>query len=165
MSGNNFKDVLGTAGTRVKDYVLERGAGFWVGLVAWVLTFVHTITCSGISHDIFAPATIGVGVAGIILFPLLSLFKKTSSLAPVALMICDFLCLTCAAGADGIIDYLATQFFDGISLQKIFNLPFSVWFSVLSFVVSFILASVAIYLPQLKKKRVGTAVQAEGENE
>lgn len=149
-SNSHSGDARGILGG-IKQTILNKGAGFYVGAAAWLLTLIHTITYSGVSGDIYSGAVIAAGVVGIILFPALSLFKRTSGLAPIVLMICDFMCLMCAAGADGIIDYLSTQFFDGFSAAKIFSLPFAVWFSVLSFVISFILASVAIYLPQAKK--------------
>jgi hypothetical protein len=67
-------------------------------------------------------------------------------------MISSFLCITAFIKAEGIIDYLSTQFFDGFSMEKLFSLPFPVWFSMFSFVLSFIIASVAIYLPQNRTK-------------
>ncbi len=163
MTGNTQNDrskgTLAFLAEGLKRNFMQKSAGFYVGAAAWLLTFIHTIVYSSVPGEIFSTGVIAAGVVGIILFPALSLFKRTSSLAPVALMVCDFMCLMCAAGADGIIDYLSTQFFDGFSLAKIFALPFPVWFSVLSFVVSFIAASVAIYLPQYKKEK-----PAEGEN-
>ena len=160
MNGNrDIKSIATAAGGEIKSAVLTKGAGFYVGAAAWLLTLIHTITYSTVPDDIFNPAVIAVGVVGLILFPAFSLFKKTSVFAPIALMICDFMALMCMAGADGIVDYLSTQLFNGVSLEAIFSLPFGVWFSALSFVVSFILSSVAIYLPQQKKEQ--SAVTAE----
>lgn len=158
---SDFKGTMQRAasyvGGEIKSAALSKAAGFYVGAAAWLLTLVHTITYSTIPGDISNPAVIAVGVVGIILFPLLSLFKKTSVLAPIALMICDFMALMCTAGADGIIDYLSTQFFNGVTLEAIFSLPFGLWFSAISFIVSFILSSVAIYLPQQKREKVAAA--------
>ena len=159
MNGNrDIKSIATAAGGEIKSAVLTKGAGFYVGAAAWLLTLIHTITYSTVPDDIFNPAVIAVGVVGLILFPAFSLFKKTSVFAPIALMICDFMALMGMASADGIIDYLSTQFFNGVTLEAIFSLPFGLWFSALSFVVSFILSSVAIYLPQQKKAPVAAAV-------
>ncbi len=165
-TNNSSTGIIPAVVAHIKETVLTKSVGFYVAAVAWLLTLIHTITyASGVPGDIYSGSVVGVGVTAIILFPLLSLSKKTSPVAPIVLMICDFMALMCMAGADGIIDYMSTQFFDGFSVGKIFTLPFGVWFSALSFIVSFIIASVAMYLPQQKKSAPAVIITEEKTNE
>ena len=165
-TNNSSTGIISAVVAHIKETVLTKSVGFYVAAVAWLLTLIHTITyASGVPGDIYSGSVVGVGVTAIILFPLLSLSKKTSPVAPIVLMICDFMALMCMAGADGIIDYMSTQFFDGFSVGKIFTLPFGVWFSALSFFVSFIIASVAMYLPQQKKSAPAVIITEEKTNE
>ena len=90
-------------------------------------------------------------IIGIILFVILSIFKFTSSLAPVSLLVCGFLSLIFIAQAEGFIDYFSTQFFEGVSLDVILKLPVPVLITVLSIVLTFIISSVSMYLPQVEK--------------
>ena len=53
--------------------------------------------------------------------------------------------------ADGILDYLSTAFFSGFSFEAFFSLEVPVYLSILFFIVSFILSSIAMYLPQTRK--------------
>lgn len=149
---SSFKNAVFSFLKSIGQTFKNKGSGFYVAAVAWVLSLAHTVTYSCVPQDIYNVWSTVWGIAGIILFICFSLFPKFSVFAPISLMVSSIMCLMSAAAADGIIDYLSTRFFDGISVQKIFALPFSVWFSVLSFVVAFILASVAMYLPQSKNK-------------
>ena len=131
--------------------------GFYAAAVAWVLTFIQMITYSqigGIEETLFSAGVIVSCVIGMILFLLLSLFRKTSPIAPIVLMICDLLCLMFFVGAEGFQDYFSTQFFDGFSMGKLFSLGAPVWFSMLSFILSFVISSVAIYLPQNRRQKI-----------
>lgn len=131
--------------------------GFYVAAVAWVLTFVQMITYSqigGIEEGLFSAGVIISCVCGLLFFVMFSLLRKTSPLAPIILMICDLLCLMFFVGASGFQDYFSTQFFDGFSMSKLFSLGVPVWFSMLSFILSFVISSVAIYLPQNRKPKI-----------
>ena len=149
---NKFIAAMGKIGREIKRTLCTKRAGFYVGAAAWVLTLAHTFTYTAVPKELFNGSVILCSVLGLVLFAALSLFTKTSSLAPIALMVCDFLCITSFAAADGIVDYFSTQFFDGFSLSKLFALPMPVWFSILSFVISFLLSLVAIFLPQNKSE-------------
>lgn len=152
MSENKFVTVTKTIWNEIKQSLLTKWIGFYVALAAFILTMAHTFAYSAISKTIYNNQVIIFSVLGILAFALFSLYRRTSLLAPISLMISSFLCITAFIKAEGIIDYLSTQFFDGFSMEKLFSLPFPVWFSMFSFVLSFIIASVAIYLPQNRTK-------------
>ncbi len=149
---NKLVCVLKTAGNGILGCLKTKSAGFYVGLGALVITVVQCIVYGGIAPDIYSGKVILCSVLGIVLFAALSLTVRTSELAPIALMMCDFLSLTSFAAADGIVDYFSTQFFDGFTLGAVFGLPVSVWLSVLCILLSFIAAMVAVFLPQNSRK-------------
>lgn len=148
----NLCPFLNSVGNEIKETVLTKTYGCYVALVAWLLTFIQSITYNFVSVELFNSGVIVASVCGVILFIVFSLFRKTSTLATVILMACDACALFAFATADGIVDVFSTLFFDGFSLGKLFNLPTAEWVSLFSFVLSFIIASVAVYLPQNKKK-------------
>ncbi|MCI9518389.1 MAG: hypothetical protein HFK08_03910 [Clostridia bacterium] len=149
-----FKNFLGFVGGEIKQCVISKSYGCFVALAACALTLAQTFAYPFVSGELFSAGVIVSSVLGVVLFAALSLFRKTSSLAPIALMICDFLALIFFAGADGIVDVFSTLFFDGFSIGKIFRLPVAEWFCLLSFILSFVISSVAVYLPQNKKEAV-----------
>ncbi|MCH4278057.1 MAG: hypothetical protein LKF89_03970 [Bacilli bacterium] len=155
----NINAILG----KVKDFFLAKRFGYYVGVAGLVFTLCYAISYCSIDQSIFSSLVIVFAWLGIAAFIALSLFKVTSSLAPVALMIFSFLSFLSFVGADGIIDFFSTQFFDGFSIGKFFALSPSVWFSILGLVLSFILASVSMYMPQRKKDETPELTQA-GEN-
>lgn len=150
---NKFLAILKGLGLEIKTTVLTKGSGFIVGGIAFVLTFIQMITYTQVPENIYNGMVVVFALLGLLFFVLFSLFRKTSSLAPIFLMVFDLLCVTAFASAEGLIDYLSTAFFSGFSLEAVFALPFAVWFSVLCFLLSFILSSVAIYLPQQRKEK------------
>ncbi len=152
MEKTNSMSFLNSVGNEIKETVLTKTYGCYVALVAWLLTFIQSITYNFVSVELFNSGVIVASVCGVILFIVFSLFRKTSTLAPVILMACDACALFAFASADGIVDVFSTLFFDGFSLSKLFTLPTAEWMSLFSFVLSFIIASVAVYLPQNKKK-------------
>lgn len=152
MEKNKSMSFLNSVGNEIKETVLTKTYGCYVALVAWLLTFIQSITYNFVSVELFNSGVIVASVCGVILFIVFSLFRKTSTLATVILMACDACALFAFATADGIVDVFSTLFFDGFSLGKLFNLPTAEWMSLFSFVLSFIIASVAVYLPQNKKK-------------
>ena len=152
MEKNKSMSFLNSVGNEIKETVLTKTYGCYVALVAWLLTFIQSITYNFVSVELFNSGVIVASVCGVILFIVFSLFRKTSTLAPVILMACDACALFAFASAGGIVDVFSTLFFDGFSLGKLFTLPTAEWVSLFSFVLSFIIASVAMYLPQNKKK-------------
>lgn len=135
----------------IKECIMSKWIGCFVALPALVLTFVQIISYSFVSTELFHSGVIIASVFGIVAFVALSLFRKTSQLAPVALMACNLAAIVSFASADGIVDVFSTLFFDGFSIGKIFSLPAAEWLSILLFVITFILSSVAVYLPQNRK--------------
>lgn len=146
---NFFQTVI----AKIKQTVTSKSYGCYVALAALVLLIMQTIIYPFVEDSLFSAGVIVSSVLGILLFAGLSLFKETSRLGAVALMICSFCALISFAAADGIVDVFSTLFFDGFSIGKIFTLPFAEWFCLLSFIFSFITASVAVYLPQNKKEK------------
>ena len=103
------------------------------------------------------------GWIGFFVALVLAFFRKTRTLAPITLMIVDFLSLMFFAQADGLIDYLSTAFFSGVSLEAIFKLPVPVWLSVFCFIISFIVSSVAMYLSWNKKSKTTDGIEKNQE--
>lgn len=138
----------------IKECILSKWIGCFVALPAVLLTFIQIITYSLVSEQLYNPAVIVSSVFGVVLFIVLSLFRKTSPLAPVVLMVCDMCAFFGFVGAgDGVIDVFSTLFFDGFSFDKFFAMPGAEWWSVLSFILTIIISSVAMYLPQNRKEK------------
>ena len=145
----------------VRDSVATKSAGFYVGVVGAVFAAVQVFAYIGVDEALYSSGVIPLAVTGIALFCLLSLLRVTSGIAPVALMLFDFLSFCAFAKGEGLIDYFSTQFFDGVSLSKILSLGFSVYGSILFMVLSFVAASVAMYLPQNKPCQTVSARQTD----
>ena len=139
--------------SKVKAKKTKKSIGFYVGAIAWLLTVANLIAYNSVPMDIYNTNATLWSLAGLALFVVFSLFKRTSDLAPLSLMIGNFMGLLAFVQAAGTIDYLSTHFLDGFSMQAVFALPTEVWFSILSFVVAFLAASLAMYLPQIKKEK------------
>lgn len=160
---SSFKDVMSTIWDKIKwvaskvwERLKAKNFGFYVACAAWLLTFIHMITYSqigGIEEGLFSIGVIICCIIALVAFPVLAWFKETSRLAPVSLMVCDLLCLMFFVGADNFQDFFSTQFFDGFSMGKLFSLGAPLWFSLFSFVISFVIASAAIYMPQERKAK------------
>lgn len=122
-------------------------------MIAWILTVAAAIAYKGIDEALYSTTVFYFALAGAGAFVALSIFGRTSELAPVALMVCNFLGITTFAAQDGVIDYFSTQFFDGFSAEAVFKLPFAVWFSLAGLAIAFVLASLAMYIPQVKRRK------------
>lgn len=140
-----------TMGKEIKECILTKWIGCFIALVAVVLSIAQAITYSGVAEQDFNSVAVVCSVLGAVLFLVLSLFRQTSTLAPVALMICDFVSLL--AFGSSIVDYFSTAFFDGFSFGKLLEQETAYSFSTISFVVSFVIASVAVYVPQNRKMK------------
>lgn len=137
----------------IKECIRTKWIGCFVALPALLLTFIQIITYSMVSEVLFNPLVIVSSVFGVVLFIVLSLFRKTSPLAPVALMVCNMTALFGFASAEGIVDVFSTLFFNGFSIDKLFQLPAVEWWSIFSFVLTIIISSVAMYLPQNRNEK------------
>ena len=136
----------------LKKWISSKAIGFYFSLVSLVLMIIELIAYPGVPVDILNDNVTIVLIIGIVLFVILSIFDFTSSIAPIALLVCGFLSLIFIAQAEGFIDYFSTQFFEGVSLEVILKLPAPVLITILSIILSFIVSSVSIYLPQVKKE-------------
>lgn len=145
------KSFFKKIGREIKQTVLTKRFGFWVGFAALVFTIIQAIIYSFMPKNISSSAVIIISIVGAIVFVVLQLFRQTSALAAIVLMICDFACITAFVGADGMIDYVTTQFFAGISAEAIKGLHGAMLPSVIFMALSFIVSSFAIYMPQNKK--------------
>lgn len=136
----------------LKKWITSKAIGFYFSLASLLLLIIELIAYPGVPVDIMNKNAIIVLIVGIVLFILLSIFRFTSNIAPISLLVCGFLSLIFIAQAEGFIDYFSTQFFEGVSLEVILKLPVPVLVTVLSIILSFIISSVSIYLPQVKKE-------------
>lgn len=135
----------------IKENFTTKRFGFYVGLAAFILMIALLIAYSGIDKTLFNSNVILFVVLGIVLYIVFSVFKQTALLAQVSLMVFSFLSFCAFASTDGMVDYLSTQFFDGISFAKLMSLDSNFLFSALLMLLTFIVASVAMYMPQNKK--------------
>ncbi len=135
----------------IYDFLRYKNVGYFFGLLAFLLTIAQGIVYMYVPDSIFNIQVVFLCLVGAGLFHLFSLFPKTAVLGPVFLMVCDFLCICAFASADGIIDYLSTAFFSGFSFEALFSLDQPVYLSIIFFIVSFILSSIAMYLPQTRR--------------
>lgn len=134
-------------------FLKNKRSGFYVSLAAAVLMILQAIIYPMSPAEVYNPLVITLTIIGIVLFVVFSFsIKQVEILSPIFLMIINFSCIMAYAKADGLLDYFSTQFFSGFSLKILFSLPVGVWLSVLLFLTNFILASVAMYLPQSKKE-------------
>lgn len=137
----------------VKNWISSKAIGFYFTLAAWILLIVEAIAYPSVPVDILNSNVSLILVVGIILFIVLSIFKQTATLAPIATLVCGFLSLIFIAQAEGFIDYFSTQFFEGVSLDVILKLPSPVLTTIICILLGFIISSISIYLPQVKKNK------------
>ena len=129
----------------------NKSIGFFVGLFVCILMIVNIVLYRQVPSDIYSVDATYWMIGGIGVFVICSIFAVTSELAPVALMVSSFMGIAAFAQAPGTIDYLSTAFFDGFSMSAIFALPMPVWASMFTFIVAFILSSVSMFLPLIKR--------------
>lgn len=163
MKNINLKEKSSQILENSKNEFKSFGAGFYVFIAALLITFIQTIVYQFIEPTIYNSAVIVTGWIGFFVALVLAFFRKTRTLAPITLMIVDFLSLMFFAQADGLIDYLSTAFFSGVSLEAIFKLPVPVWLSVFCFIISFIVSSVAMYLSWNKKSKTTDGIEKNQE--
>ena len=119
---------------QIEECIRSKWIGCFVALAAVVLSLVQAIVYGFVSPQDRSAGAIVFSVLAVVSFSGLSLFKKTSPLAPVALMVFDFLALLFFANK--IVDY---------------------WFSTLSFIITTLISFVAMYLPQNRELKVNNA--------
>lgn len=162
-----MKKFFQKLGNYYLNLLKNKRAGFYVSAVAALLMIVQTIVYSSAPVEVFNPLGVTLSIVGIVLFVVFAFsVKQVEILAPISLMVINFSCIVAYAQADGLLDYFSTQFFSGFSLKTLFSLPVGVWLPIILFLVNFILASVAMYLPQSKKetKENSNKVLSEGGN-
>lgn len=147
----------------IKRSYKTKASGAYVSAAAAVMMIVYAIASSGLDKSIFNSAIVVFAVIGILLFAALSVFTFTSKLGATMLMLFSFLSFCAFVKADGFIDYFSTQFFDGFSLSKIFDLGAPTVIFFVGLILSFILASVGMYLPQNNEKAEETKLLSDGE--
>lgn len=152
MSNNNSTSFIKTLGDDVSECIKTKWIGCFVALAAAVLSIVQAIVYSFVGEQDFSSGALTFSILAAVLFFVLSLFKRTSSLAPIFLMIFDFLALLTFAA--GMIDFFSTAFFDGFSFGKFFKLETPYWLSSLLFILSAVISCVTVYLPQNRKIKV-----------
>ncbi len=144
---------------KVSNYLKTRAIGFYLSLVCILLLLIQLISYLGVPKDVYnvdciISLSIGLVLAIISLvgsFFLSVKFNYKGILVPMITMMFSFLSLLYISRAEGAIDYFTTQFFGGVNLQAILNMPFPLLLTILSLLLGFILSSVTIYLPQEKQ--------------
>ena len=131
--------------------IRDRSAGFFVGLAACIFMIVNLISYRSVPSDIYSAKATYWMIGGIAVFAICSCFALLSEIASISLMVSSFMGIAAFAQAPGTIDYLSTAFFDGFSINAIIALPTDVWLSIFTFILSFVVASVAMFLPFVKR--------------
>lgn len=130
--------------------ILTKWIGFALGLIAAILAIAQAIAYSGISQIFQSEYVVAFSVVGALLFLILSVFRQTSSLAPMALFLFCLLTLLSFVGSvftiEALFDDLTTALFDGVSLAKIAGLEYGP--CIILFIISLLLSAVAVYVPQ-----------------
>lgn len=154
---NFFKKV----GLEIKETITSKWLDSFVGAGAALLSFISFIAYFFMPNDLQNATVIAFCFVGFLLFLILSLFRQTSVLAPVSVMVFDLLAIVAIVNTDGMIDYITTQMFDGLDLSA---LAPALVASIICLILSFILSSVAMYLPKKRKtKEEKEEVLTEGE--
>ena len=146
----------------IKRSYKTKASGAYVSTAAVLMTILYAIASAGLDKSIFTPSIVIFAIIGIILYAALSVFSFTSKLGATMLMLFSFLSFCAFVKADGFIDYFSTQFFDGFSLSKIFGLGAPTVLFFVGLILSFVLASVGMYLPQNKEKKEETLSLEDG---
>lgn len=114
-----------------------------ITLVAGALSYTNGFTGNLLEYNnggaVMTPALIGIGV-----FAVLLLLKPTSGYAPIALWVGSFASLL--AYVNNIYMYFTGVFYNGVSAEAFALIDPVVITSTLLFVVSFVLANVAMYM-------------------
>ena len=132
--------------------IRNKSVGFFIGLIACVLMIVNMILYKGVPSDIYSVEATYWAIGGIVVFLVCTCFSVTSEIGAIALMVSSFMGIAAFAQAPGTIDYLSTAFFDGFSVSAVFALPTAVWGSILTFIAAFVVASVAMFLPLVRRE-------------
>ncbi len=131
--------------------IRDRSVGFFIGLVACIFMIVNLISYRSVPSDLYSAKATYWMIGGIAVFAICSCFALLSEIASISLMVSSFMGIAAFAQAPGTIDYLSTAFFDGFSIGAVFALPTAVWLSLVTFILSFVVASVTMFLPLIKK--------------
>lgn len=123
--------------------------GFAIGLIAVIITIAQAGVYSGIEERLYADGIITFSVLAIVAFLVLSVFKQTSSLAPLMLFLFNFLALLAFVSSvftTGLLDEVTTEMFGGGGIGALLKQTYGI--SAVLIVVSMVLSAVAIYVPQ-----------------
>lgn len=141
---------FGNLGKDIKRNVFTKWIGFAIGLIAVILTVVQTAIYGGLGEKYFSSAVMVFSILAIVSFLVLSVFKQTSSLAPLALFIFELLTLLSFAGSifeiQAFVDEISTLFFDGFAMDKFIAQPYGI--CAVFFIINTVLSVVAMYVPQ-----------------
>ncbi len=132
--------------------IRNKSAGFFIGLIACILMIVNVFMYKGVPSDIYSVEATYWAIGGVVAFLVCTCFSVTSEIGAIALMVSSFMGIAAFAQAPGTIDYLSTAFFDGFSVSAVFALPTAVWGSILTFIAAFVVASVAMFLPLVRRE-------------
>ena len=127
--------------------------GFYVSLVVMIMMFALIFIYPSVPADLYSAKVVTTLIIGVVAFFVLIFNSVTSKISVIPLMVCSLLSLVFFVQSDGFIDYFSTQFFSGISLKIIFDLPFPILYTMIATLFGFIISSVSFYLPQVKKEK------------
>ncbi len=147
-------DYLKKLGSIIKENFLTKTYGFYVGLASFIIMILIACIYCGIGSTLYNSNVMLYVILGICLFVVFSIFKETALLSQVSVVVFSFLSFCAFANTDGLIDYVSTQFFDGFSMAKFFDLDYHFWLSIILILLAFIVSSVALYMPQNKTKEI-----------
>lgn len=132
----------------IKKNVFTKWVGFAIGFIAVILAIAQAAVYGGIGEGNYVASVVTFSILGAVLFLVLSVFKQTSSLAPLVLFLFEFLALLAFINSvftTGLLDTITTDLFDGdfsVLTQKVYGK------SAILMIVTIILSAVAVYVPQ-----------------
>ena len=138
-----------TLGEDILNNLCTKWIGFAIGVIAMILTIVQAAVYGGIDQRLYSAGIITFSVLAIVAFLVLSVFRQTSSLAPLALFLFNFLALLAFVSSvftTDLLDEVTTEMFGGGGIGALLKQTYGI--SAVLIVVSTVLSAVAIYVPQ-----------------
>lgn len=148
MDSKNLSQFTKNVSKHVLQTYSSKTTGFWIGLSAAVVAVLQGILYAVWYKQtaFYDSAAVVVSIVGAVIFLLLSASRYSSPFAPVALAVANFFGFLMYVKATYM--YLADVFYGGINATSLASIDKEYVICVVMFVVSTVVANVAIYHKQ-----------------
>jgi len=150
------KSFFANVGNEIKQTVTHKTVGFYVGIASCVLAVAQSVVYAvGYKSTAYYDAlAVALGIVGIVLYVLCSLSHYSSPFAAPILALTNFVGFLLFVYASYM--YLADVFYGGINAQSFAALDKKYVWCVVLFLLSTVVANVAVYMKQDKVVCVAT---------